>query len=71
MTSRWVRTTGGMLLTTVALLAMPGDVLGHTSGAGATLDHVVLEVAQWGLAVAAVLALIVLVFWIRARGREE
>ena len=71
MTSRWLRTAGGMLLTAVALLAMPSDVIGHTSGAGATLDHVVLELAEWGLALAVVLALIVLVFWNRARGQEE
>jgi hypothetical protein len=71
MTSRWLRTTGGVLLTAMAVLALPGDVLGHTSGAGATLDHVLLEVAEWGLGVAVLLAVIVLVFWVRARGREE
>lgn len=61
----------GLLLAAVAQLSFPGTALGHTSGAGATAEHVLLEVAEWGLAAAAVLGLIVLVFWIRAKGHKE
>lgn len=61
------RSAGGLLLAAVALLSLPDVALGHTSGAGATPEHVLLEVAEWGLAVAAVLGLVVLIFWIRAK----
>ncbi len=59
------------------LLAAAADVvfrdvaLGHTSGAGASPEHILLELAEWGLGIAAVLGLIVLVFWIRARRRRD
>ncbi len=61
----------GLLLVAAAQLTFHGIALGHTSGAGATPEHVLLEVAEWGLAVAAALGLIVLFFWIRAKRRQE
>lgn len=63
--------THGLLLAIIVQFALPGIVLGHVSGAGATPLHLLLEVGVWGLAVAAVLGLIVLVFWIRAKRRGE
>lgn len=65
------RPARGLLLAAVAQFPFPGIALGHTSGPGATAEHVLLEVAEWGLAVAAVLGLIVLVFWIRAKRRHK
>lgn len=61
----------GLLLTAAAQLAFHGIALGHTSGVGVTPEHVLLEVAKWGLAVAAAVGLIVLVFWVRAKRRHE
>ncbi len=57
----------GAIAAAVAQLSLPAIALGHTAGAGATPEHVLLEVAEWGLAVTAVLGLIVLAFWIRAK----
>jgi hypothetical protein len=60
-----------LLLAAAAQHSVHGIALGHTSGSGATPEHVLLEVAEWGLAVAAALGLIVLVFWVRAKRRKE
>jgi len=66
---RFVRSKAarGAIVAAVAQLAFPAITLAHTSGSGATPEHILLEVAEWGLAVAAVLGLIVLIFWIRAK----
>ncbi len=71
MTRIRARVARGLLLATMAHLALRGIALGHTSGEGATPEHVLLEVAEWGLALAALLGLVVLVFWIRAKRRGE
>ena len=60
-----------LLLAAAAQVGFHGIALGHASGADATPEHVLLEVAEWGLAAAAALGLIVLVFWVRARRRPE
>ncbi len=60
-----------LVLAAAAQVAVHGIALGHTSGADATPEHVLLEVAEWGLAAAAVLGLIVLIFWVRAKRRPE
>lgn len=65
------RAARGLLLAVIAQFPFSGVALGHTSGPGATPEHVLLELGEWGLAVAAVLGLIVLVFWIRAKRRPE
>ncbi len=56
-----------VLLAAVAEVAFHGIALGHTSGPGATPEHVLLELAEWGLGVTAVLGLVLLIFWIRAK----
>ena len=47
-------------------LVIASPVVGHT-GDDVSLEHVIIEVATWALAVAAVIAGIVAVFWVRAR----
>ena len=56
------------ILATVLILLLLGvsPALGH-SGEGVSLEHVVVEIGTWALAVAAVIAAIVGVFWVRAR----
>jgi type VI protein secretion system component VasF len=71
MTSARLRATAVILLLLVAQLAAPATTAAHSSGPDATPEHVLLEVAQWGLAVAAVLGLVVLLFWARAKRRGE
>ncbi len=63
--------TRAVLLATAAMFAAHGIALGHTSGTGATSEHVLLEVAEWGLGLAILLGVVVLAFWIRAKRRPE
>lgn len=60
-----------LVLAGAAQVAAHGIALGHTSGSDATPEHVLIEVVAWGLAVAAVLGLVVVVFWVRAKWRPE
>lgn len=60
-----------MLLASWALIALRGTALGHTSGAAATPEHVLLELAGWGLGLATILGLVVLIFWLRAKRHKE
>lgn len=58
-------------LAALTLVAVRGTALGHTTGDSATPEHVLLEVAGWGLGLATLLGVIVLGFWIRAKQRKE
>lgn len=64
---RYVQRT---LLTVIALvlmmLVLTPAVLAHT-GEGVSIDHVIIEIGTWALAVTAVIGIIVGVFWVRAR----
>lgn len=50
----------------ILLLVVASPVAGH-SGEGVSLEHVIVEIGSWALAVAGVIAAIVAVFWVRAR----
>lgn len=54
------------LLLAALFAARPTLAVAHT-GDDATFKHVVAEFALWGLGLAAALALLVAVFWVRAR----
>ena len=47
------------------LLLAPG-VSAH-SGEGVSMEHVLIEIGTWALAVTAVIGIIIGVFWVRAR----
>ena len=63
--------TRAAALAALSLVAFHATALAHTTGDSATPEHVLLEVAGWGLGLAALLGVIVLVFWIRAKRRTE
>jgi len=53
-----------------ALLLSTGTALAHT-GEDASSSHVMVEFGLWALGVGAVLAAVVLVFWLRSRLRRR
>lgn len=52
------------------LLAFGSPVAAHT-GEGVSLEHVIIEVGTWALAIVGVIAVIVGVFWVRARASRR
>jgi len=48
------------------MLVAATPVAAH-SGEGISLEHVIIEVGTWALAIVGVIAAIVAVFWVRAR----
>lgn len=59
-------------LALLLLTALPGIAAAHT-GEDVSLTHVIVEVARWSIGVAAVLALVVVLLWLRVRlrGRSQ
>ena len=55
----------GVVLAMLLLLLAPG-VSAH-SGEGVSMEHVLIEIGTWALAVTAVIGIIIGVFWVRAR----
>jgi hypothetical protein len=66
MTTWTVRSLRATVLATALTVLLAASVTAHT-GEGVSLEHVIIEVGTYALAVAGVIAAIVLVFWIRAR----
>lgn len=72
MTSRRrLQRIAGQVLVAVGLalslaITQPGLAMAHT-GDEAEFKHVVIEFALWGIGLAAVIMLLVAVFWVRAR----
>lgn len=60
------RAVRAAIVLAVMLLVLSPAVSAH-SGEGVAIDHVIIEIATWALAVTAVIAAIVGVFWVRAR----
>lgn len=56
------------VLILVAVLASP--VAAHT-GEGISLEHVILEVGTWALAIVGVIAAVIGIFWVRARASRR
>ena len=50
----------------IAAIAQPEVALAHT-GDDAEFKHVVIEFALWGIGLGAAIALLIAVFWVRAR----
>lgn len=67
--ARWSRSVERLLAGTVggALALMQLDVAVAHTGDDATFKHVVIEFALWGAGLAVVLALLVAIFWVRAK----
>lgn len=59
-----------LLLAAAAMLLESDAALAHT-GENASVTHVIIEVGRWSFGVAAVLALLVGLFWIRASLRRR
>ena len=59
---------GVQALATAAAIVLltPGAALAHT-GSGASTRHVITEMGLWGLGIVATLAIVVSIFWVRAR----
>ena len=53
-------------LTTIMVLVFFSSAAAHT-GEGVSLDHVIVEIGTWTLGVVAVIAIVVGIFWVRAR----
>ena len=62
----WSRGAPALLLAVSMLLAAPRVALAHTAEGDSTW-HLVTEMTVWGLGIVATLAMVVLVFWVRAR----
>jgi hypothetical protein len=54
----------------ILVLAVASPVAAH-SGEGISIDHVIIEIGTWALAVVGVIAAIVAVFWVRARASRS
>lgn len=62
----WIAAAAG--IATLAAFAHPEIASAHTEE-NAPLSHVILDVGLWSLGAAAVIGLLVAVFWLRARRR--
>jgi hypothetical protein len=58
----------GLLMVLMLTLAQAASA--H-SGEGISMEHVLIEIGTWALAVTAVIAVIVGVFWVRARASRR
>lgn len=59
-----------ILITVVVLTASsPTAALAHT-GEDASTGHIIVEFGQWGFGVAAAIAAVLFVFWVRSRFRQ-
>ena len=56
-------------LAVLLVLSLVQVATAHT-GEGVSLDHVVIEIGTWALAIVGVIAVIVGIFWVRARYRR-
>ena len=60
------RAVRSMVLVVLIMVLLTQGVAAH-SGEGISIDHVLIEIGTWALAVTAVIGIIVGVFWVRAR----
>ena len=60
------RDAGALLLATALAWAAPSAALAH-AGEGASTGHVIIEMGTWGLSIVTTLAIVVAIFWVRAR----
>lgn len=70
MKRRLARTLPFVVAMLVLVFVAATPVAAH-SGEGISLDHVIVEIGTWTLAVVGVIAAIVAIFWVRARGHVE
>ena len=61
-----LRVAQALSLVAAVLCATPRAALAHT-GEGANAGHVIVEMGTWGLGIVATLAIVVVIFWVRAR----
>ena len=66
MNATMLRGMQALMLAAAILVLTPGAALAHT-GAGVSTRHVVTEMGTWALGIVATLAIVVAIFWVRAR----